>query len=560
MDTAALSRTELLQVADAVAREKSIEREEVLDAMEQAISKAGRAKYGHEHDIRAEIDRKTGEVRLRRFREVTDEIENEVTQMTVSEGQARQPGIKAGEFVVEDLPPIDLGRIAAQTAKQVIVQKVREAERQRQYREYKDRAGEVVNGIVKRNEFGNVTIDLSRAEAMMRRDESLPRESFRTGDRVRGYIYDVREEPRGPQIFVSRSHPQFMAKLFAQEVPEIYDSIIEIKSVARDPGSRAKIAVISHDSSIDPVGACVGMRGSRVQAVVSELQGEKIDIIPWSPDTATFVVNALAPAEVTKVVLDEEQNRIEVVVPDEQLSLAIGRRGQNVRLASMLTGWDIDIMTEEEESRRRQEETRTRSQLFIEALDVDDVIAHLLVAEGFTSLEQVAFVPVEEVTQIEGFDEDVAEELRARARSYLEELDRQNDERRRELGVSDELTGIAGLTPTILVALGENQIKTLDDLGDLASDELIELLGELAPGHEEVDAIIMAARAHWFDDEETPETPEGEGPAPGSEPEPESAVQTDEAAVQTDEAAAQTDEAAVQTDEAAVQTDEGKGA
>ncbi|MCH9013049.1 MAG: transcription termination/antitermination protein NusA [Proteobacteria bacterium] len=550
MDTTALSRTELLQVADAVAREKSIEREEVLDAMEQAISKAGRAKYGHEHDIRAEIDRKTGEVRLRRFREVTDEIENEVTQMTVSEGQARQPGIKAGEFVVEDLPPIDLGRIAAQTAKQVIVQKVREAERQRQYREYKDRAGEVVNGIVKRNEFGNVTIDLSRAEAMMRRDESLPRESFRTGDRVRGYIYDVREEPRGPQIFVSRSHPQFMAKLFAQEVPEIYDSIIEIKSVARDPGSRAKIAVISHDSSIDPVGACVGMRGSRVQAVVSELQGEKIDIIPWSPDTATFVVNALAPAEVTKVVLDEEQNRIEVVVPDEQLSLAIGRRGQNVRLASMLTGWDIDIMTEEEESRRRQEETRTRSQLFIEALDVDDVIAHLLVAEGFTSLEQVAFVPVEEVTQIEGFDEDVAEELRARARSYLEELDRQNDERRRELGVSDELTGIAGLTPTILVALGENQIKTLDDLGDLASDELIELLGELAPGHEEVDAIIMAARAHWFDDEETPETPEGEGLAPGSEPEPESAAQTDEAAAQTDEAAVQTDEAAVQTDEA----------
>ena len=522
MDMPALSRTELLQVADAVAREKSIEREEVLDAMEQAISKAGRAKYGHEHDIRAEIDRKTGEVRLRRFREVTDEVENEVTQMTVSDGQARQPGIEAGEFVIEDLPPIDLGRIAAQTAKQVIVQKVREAERQRQYREYKDRAGEVVNGIVKRNEFGNVTIDLSRAEAMLRRDESLPRESFRTGDRVRAYIYDVREEPRGPQIFVSRSHPQFMAKLFAQEVPEIYDSIIEIKSVARDPGSRAKIAVISHDSSIDPVGACVGMRGSRVQAVVSELQGEKIDIIPWSPDTATFVVNALAPAEVTKVVLDEEQNRIEVVVPDEQLSLAIGRRGQNVRLASMLTGWDIDILTEEEESRRRQEETRTRSQLFIEALDVDDVIAHLLVAEGFNSLEQVAFVPIEEVIQIEGFDEDVAEELRARARSYLEELDRKNDERRRELGVSDELTGIAGLTPTLLVVLGENQIKTLDDLGDLASDELIELLSDLAPGREEVDAIIMAARAHWFDDEETPETPEtpeGEEPAAGSEPE-----------------------------------------
>jgi N utilization substance protein A len=504
MDTTALSRTELLQVADAVAREKSIEPEEVLDAMEQAISKAGRAKYGHEHDIRAAIDRKTGEVRLRRYREVTDEIENEVTQISVSEGQASQPGIAAGEFIIEDLPPIDLGRIAAQTAKQVIVQKVREAERQRQYREYKDRAGEIVNGIVKRNEFGNVTIDLGRAEAMMRRDESLPRESFRTGDRVRGYIYDVREEQRGPQIFVSRSHPQFMAMLFAQEVPEIYDSIIEIKAVARDPGSRAKIGVISNDSSIDPVGACVGMRGSRVQAVVSELQGEKIDIIPWSPDSATFVVNALAPAEVSKVVLDEEQGRIEVVVPDEQLSLAIGRRGQNVRLASMLTGWDIDIMTEEEESRRRQEEVRTRSQMFIDALDVDDVIAHLLLAEGFASLDQVAFVPIEELAQIEGFDDDMAEELRARARTHLEEIDRKNEVQRRELGVNDELAALAGLTSAVLVTLGENGIKTLDDLGDLASDELIEVLGEQAPPQAEVDTIIMAARAHWFDDEPEP--------------------------------------------------------
>ncbi len=502
MDTMALSRTELLQVADAVAREKSIERDEVLEAMEQAISKAGRAKYGHEHDIRAEIDRKTGEVFLRRYREVTDEVENEATQILVGEAQARQPGIQAGDSIVEELPPIDLGRIAAQTAKQVIVQKVREAERQRQYDEYKDRVGEIVNGIVKRNEFGNVTVDLGRAEAMMRRDESLPRESFRTGDRVRAYIYDVREEQRGPQIFLSRSHPQFMAKLFAQEVPEIYDGIIEIKAVARDPGSRAKIAVISHDSSIDPVGACVGMRGSRVQAVVSELQGEKIDIIPWSPDPATFVVNALAPAEVTKVVLDEEQGRIEVVVPDEQLSLAIGRRGQNVRLASKLTGWDIDILTEEEESRRRQEEIRNRSQMFIDALDVDDVIAHLLVAEGFTSLEQVAFVPLEELAQIEGFDDEVAEELRARARAYLEEMDRQNEQRRRELGVADELAAISGLSPAMLVVLGENEIKTLDDLGDLASDELIELLGELAPGSEEADAIIMAARAHWFEGEE----------------------------------------------------------
>ncbi len=525
MDTSALARTELLQVADAVAREKSIERDEVLEAMEQAISKAGRAKYGHEHDIRAEIDRKSGEVRLRRYREVADEVENEFTQIQTRDAQARQEGINVGEFIIEELPPIDLGRIAAQTAKQVIVQKVREAERKRQFEEYKDRVGEVVNGIVKRNEFGNVTVDLGRAEALMRRDETLPRESFRTGDRVRAYIYDVREEPRGPQIFLSRSHPQFMAKLFAQEVPEIYDGIIELKAVARDPGSRAKIAVISYDSSIDPVGACVGMRGSRVQAVVSELQGEKIDIIPWSEDTATFVVNALAPAEVSKVVLDEDAHRIEVVVPDDQLSLAIGRRGQNVRLASILTGWDIDIMTEETESRRRQEEFRARSQMFIDALDVDDVIAHLLVAEGFTALEQVAFVPVEELAQIEGFDEEVAEELRARARTHLEEVDRYNEERRRELGVSDELGELEGVTPTMLVTLGEQGVKTLDDLADLAADELRFALSSQRGEHnledmasldeaeiervlqgsamtqDEANAIIMAARAHWFDDE-----------------------------------------------------------
>jgi len=502
MTTSTLARTELLQVAEAVAREKSIERDEVLEAMEQAISKAGRAKYGHEHDIRAQIDRKTGEVRLHRYREVTDEIENQFTQISPEEAAIRQPGIEPGDFLTEELPPIDLGRIAAQTAKQVIVQKVREAERQRQFREYKDRVGEVVNGIVKRNEFGNVTIDLGRAEAMMRRDESLPRETFRTGDRLRGYIYDVREEQRGPQIFVSRSHPQFMAKLFSQEVPEIYDGIIEIKSVARDPGSRAKIAVISKDPSIDPVGACVGMRGSRVQAVVSELQGEKIDIIPWSGDPATFVVNALAPAEVTKVVLDEDQGRIEVVVPDEQLSLAIGRRGQNVRLASQLTGWEIDILTEEEESRRRQDEVRNRSQMFMDALDVDDVIAHLLVAEGFVSLEQVAYVPVAELAEIEGFDEEVAEELRLRARGHLEEMERQADESRRALGVEDAVAELDGLDSVMVVKLGEGGIKTLDDLADLASDELAEILGDEALPQEQLDAIIMAARAHWFDDEE----------------------------------------------------------
>ncbi len=546
MDTSALARTELLQVADAVAREKSIERDEVLEAMEQAISKAGRAKYGHEHDIRAEIDRKSGEVRLRRYREVTDEVENEFTQIRTKEAKERQDDVGPGDFIIEDLPPIDLGRIAAQTAKQVIVQKVREAERKRQYDEYNGRVGEVVNGIVKRNEFGNVTVDLGRAEALMRRDEALPRESFRTGDRVRAYIYDVREEQRGPQIFLSRSHPQFMAKLFTQEVPEIYDGIIELKSVARDPGSRAKIAVISYDNSIDPVGACVGMRGSRVQAVVAELQGEKIDIIPWSEDTATFVVNALAPAEVAKVVLDEDAGRIEVVVPDDQLSLAIGRRGQNVRLASILTGWDIDIMTEETESRRRQEEFRGRSQLFIDALDVDDVIAHLLVTEGFTALEQVAFVPVEELAQIEGFDEEVAEELRARARTHLEEMDRSNEERRRELGVSDELTASEGISATMLVTLGEQGVKTLDDLADLSADELrfacsnlrgehsLEDMGSLTEAEvdgilqgspmsqDEANTIIMAARAHWFDDEPAEEAAEGEASEAAAQPEEQS--------------------------------------
>src|SRR5580698_10296123 len=428
--TATYARPELLQVAETVARDKGIDRDEVLEAMEQAIQKAGRSKYGQEYDIRAEIDRRNGEIRLMRFREVADVIENEATQIPLADAQRLNPEAEIGDFITDPLPPIDFGRIAAQTAKQVIVQKVRDAERQRQFLEFKDRVGEIVNGLVKRVEFGNVVVDLGRAEAMLRRDELLPRESFRQGERVRAYIYDVRQEPRGPQIFLSRTHPQYMAKLFAQEVPEIYDGIIEIRAVARDPGSRAKIAVISRDSGIDPVGACVGMRGSRVQAVVGELQGEKIDIIPWSQDPATFVVNALAPAEVAKVVLDEDNNRMDVVVPDEQLSLAIGRRGQNVRLASMLTGWDIDILTEKEESERRQEELRVRSALFIEALDVDDVIAHLLVAEGFASVEEIAGTDVEELAQIEGFDEDVAAELRDRALTYLEQRDAALSEQR----------------------------------------------------------------------------------------------------------------------------------
>src|ERR1700716_232990 len=453
------NRLELLQIADAVAREKAIDRSIVIAAMEDAIQKAARSRYGSETEVRAEINPKTGEMRLSRLLLVVDLVENDSTQIAVDDAKRRNPAAQAGDYIAEALPPLEYGRIAAQSAKQVIVQKVREAERDRQYQEYKDRISDIVNGIVKRVEYGNVVVDLGRGEAIVRRDEMLPRETFRNGDRIRAFIYDVRREPRGPQIFLSRTHPQFMAKLFAQEVPEIYDGIVEVKAVARDPGSRAKIAVISRDSSIDPVGACVGMRGSRVQAVVGELQGEKIDIIPWSQDSATFIVNALAPAEVSKVVMDEEQRRIEVVVPDDQLSLAIGRRGQNVRLASQLTGWDIDILTEAEESERRTEEFRTRSQLFIDALDIDEVIAHLLVTEGFGTLEEVAFVPVDELAGIEGFDTDIASELQERARQALERRDSEYEERYKSLGVSDELVALEGLTPGMLVTLAEGGAK-----------------------------------------------------------------------------------------------------
>jgi N utilization substance protein A len=503
MDTA-IARPELLLVADAVAREKSIDRDEVLEAMEQAIQKAGRAKYGHEKDIRATIDRKTGDVRLSRWTEVVEAAENEDTQIPLHIALKFKPEIKLGEFIVDPLPPIDFGRIAAQTAKQVIVQRVREYERRRQFAEFKDRVGEIINGVVKRTEYGNLMVDLGRAEALLRRDELIARESFRNGDRVRAYIYDVREEPRGPQIFLSRTHPGFLAKLFAQEVPEIYDGIIEIKAVARDPGSRAKMAVISRDSSIDPVGACVGMRGSRVQAVVQELQGEKIDIIPWSAQAATFVVNALAPAEVTKVVMEEETGRVEVVVPDSQLSLAIGRRGQNVRLASQLTRWDIDILTEAEESERRQEEFRRRSGLFVEALDVDDVIAGLLVTEGFTTLEELAYTPVEELAEIEGFDENVAGELIRRAEEFMQRRDIELDEKRIALGVTDDVASFTEFSPAGLVSLGEKGIKTLDDLADLASDELIEIVGT-GIDEEAANDIIMRARAHWFAGEDDAE-------------------------------------------------------
>src|SRR5512132_1244388 len=496
------NRLELLQIADAVAREKAIDRGIVIAAMEDAIAKAARSRYGAETDVHAEIEPKTADLRLTRHMLVVESVENPSNQITLEEARKRHPAAQVGDTIADPLPPLEYGRIAAQSAKQVIVQKVREAERDRQYAEYKDRIGDIVNGIVKRVEYGNVVVDLGRGEAIVRRDELLPREVFRNGDRIRAYIYDVRREPRGPQIFLSRTHPQFTSKLFAQEVPEIYDGIVEVKAVARDPGSRAKIAVISRDSSVDPVGACVGMRGSRVQAVVNELQGEKIDIIPWSPDIATFVVNALAPAEVAKVVLDEDRERIEVVVPDQQLSLAIGRRGQNVRLASQLTGWDIDILTEQEESVRRNEEFRARSQTFIDALDVDDVIAHLLVTEGFTTVEDVAYVPIEDLAEVEGLDEQVAEELRNRARNFLNVRDEVYTRRRIELGVADDLAAI-GLKPAVLVALGEAGVKTLDDLADLSGDELIEVAPPGTLSMERANEVIMAARAHWFEADET---------------------------------------------------------
>ncbi|GAN88843.1 transcription elongation factor NusA [Gluconobacter frateurii M-2] len=510
MDTSVI-RPELLLVADAVSREKNIDREEVLEAMEQAIQKAGRAKYGHEKDIRATIDRKTGEVRLSRWTEAVEQVENEDTQIPIHIARKFQPEIQIGEHLVDPLPPIDFGRIAAQTAKQVIVQRVREYERKRQYNEFKDRVGEIVNGTVKRTEYGNMMVEIGSAEGLLRRDELIPREAFRNSDRIRAYIYDVRDEPRGPQIFLSRTHPAFLAKLFAQEVPEIYDGIIEIKAVARDPGSRAKMAVISRDAAIDPVGACVGMRGSRVQAVVAELQGEKIDIIPWSPQAATFVVNALAPAEVSKVVMDEDAGRVEVVVPDEQLSLAIGRRGQNVRLASQLTRWDIDILTEAEESERRQEEFRKRTGLFVDSLDVDDVIASLLVTEGFHSIEELAYTDPGELHDIEGFDESVAEELMLRANEYLAGKEQELDDKRKALGVTDDILDLGVFTNQMLVTLGEKGVKTLDDLADLAGDELVDILGADAMDEDAANEVIMAARAHWFEGDESAEASKQDG-------------------------------------------------
>ncbi|MDF0595834.1 transcription termination factor NusA [Psychromarinibacter halotolerans] len=468
------NQLELLQTAEAVAREKMIDPGLVVEAMEESLARAAKSRYGSEMDIRVSIDRKTGKATFTRVRTVVEdeELENYQAELTVEQAKQYMENPQVGDMLTDEVPPVEMGRIAAQSAKQVILQKVREAERDRQYDEFKDRAGTIINGIVKREEYGNVIVDVGRGEAILRRNEKIGRESYRPNDRIRCYIKDVRREPRGPQIFLSRTAPEFMAELFKMEVPEIYDGIIEIKAVARDPGSRAKIAVISYDNSIDPVGACVGMRGSRVQAVVNELQGEKIDIIPWNEDQPTFLVNALQPAEVTKVVLDEEAERIEVVVPEEQLSLAIGRRGQNVRLASQLTNLDIDIMTEAEESARRQAEFEERTKLFVDTLDLDEFFAQLLVSEGFTNLEEVAYVELDELTVIDGVDDDTANELQARARDFIDEQNRKALEHARELGVEDSLVNFEGLTPQMVEALALDDVKTLEDFATCADWEL----------------------------------------------------------------------------------------
>ena len=499
MEVKSIPRLELIQVAEAVSREKSIDKEEVIAAMEEAIEKAARSKYGLERDIRANIDRKNGSINIAQFTEVVEIVENESTQMTYAESQRRNLNVGIGDFYKQSLPPIDFGRIAAQTAKQVISQKVREAERQRQFQEYKDRVGEIVVGTIKRVENQSVTIDLGRAEAIIKKDQMIPREQLRPGDRLRCFIIEVSEQLKGPQIFLSRASNDFLAALFTQEVPEIYDGIIEIKGVAREPGSRAKISAFSNDPSIDPVGACVGMRGSRVQAVVSELQGEKIEIIPWTDDPVTFVINALAPAVPSKVVMDVDANRMEVVIPDDQLSLAIGRRGQNVRLASQLTGWFVDILTEAEESEKRQEEFSERSKIFIEALDIDDVIAHLMVSEGFISISDIAEASIEELMDIEGFDEDISSELSQRANNFVKMENQRIDNALKELKVKDDLYEFTELSKSSILILAENNIKTLDELAELDSGELYGILGDkVFINEDDAGSVIMKARQHWF--------------------------------------------------------------
>ena len=522
------NQLELLQTAEAVAREKMIDPDLVIQAMEESLARAAKSRYGSDLDIRVRIDRKTGRATFARVRTVVEDelVENHHAQITVKQAKSYKSDPQIGDEIIDEVPPVDLGRIAAQSAKQVILQKVREAERDRQYDEFRDRKGSIINGVVKREEYGNIIVDIGRGEGILRRNEKIGRESYRPNDRIRAYIKDVRREARGPQVFLSRTDPQFMAELFKMEVPEIYDGIIEIKAVARDPGSRAKIAVISYDNSIDPVGACVGMRGSRVQAVVNELQGEKIDIIPWNQDQATFLVNALQPAEVSKVVIDEEAGKIEVVVPDEQLSLAIGRRGQNVRLASQLTGLDIDIMTEADESARRQAEFAERTNLFMETLDIDEMMAQLLVAEGFTNLEEVAYVDPEELLSIDGFDEGTAAELQARARDHLEEANRKALEAAHALGLEESLENFDGLTPQMLEALAKDGIKTLEDFATCADWELAGgwttangqrvkdegVLEKFDMSLEEAQHLVMTARVMlgWVDPTELETAPEEE--------------------------------------------------
>ena len=535
MSITSANRLELLQIAESVAREKMIDPALVIEAMEESMARGAKSRYGAELDIRAHIDRKTGDLTMTRVRTVVEEVEDHFKELTVAEARAYKDDPEVGDEIIDELPPVEMGRIAAQSAKQVILQKVRDAERDRQYEEFKDRAGTIINGLVKREEYGNIIVDIGRGEGILRRNDKIGRESYRNGDRIRAYIKDVRRETRGPQVFLSRTAPEFMAELFKMEVPEIYDGIIEIKAVARDPGSRAKIAVISYDGGIDPVGACVGMRGSRVQAVVNELQGEKIDIIPWNEDQPTFLVNALQPAEVSKVVLDEEAERIEVVVPDEQLSLAIGRRGQNVRLASQLTGLDIDIMTESQESERRQAEFTERTAMFMETLDLDEFFAQLLVSEGFATLEEVAYVDINELLVIDGVDEETANELQTRARECLDAINQKAMDHARELGVQDSLVEFEGLSPQMIEALAEDGILTLEDFATCADWELAGgwtteggerkkdegLLEKFDVSLEEAQNLVMTARVMlgWVDPDDLlaeEEEAEGEDAAEGA--------------------------------------------
>ncbi len=504
-------RSEVLLVVDAVAQEKNIDRTHVFEALELAMQKAGRNKYGFNLDIRSSIDRKTGEISMERFREVVENVEDTQTEISLQDARKIDATLEIGGFVRDILPPVDFGRIGVQSAKQIIVQKVRDAERDKQYEEFITKVGEITSRIVKRVEYGNLIIDLGTgAEGLLRRNELIGREHFKRGDRILAYIYSVKRENRGPQVFLSRTHNQFMVKLFRQEVPEIYDGVVQIINCARDPGSRAKISVISNDPSIDPVGACVGMRGSRVQAVVSELQGEKIDIIPHSPDIVTYVVNALAPAEISKVVVDENTGKLDVVVPEDQLSQAIGRRGQNVRLATQLTNVDIDILTEEQDAERREKEFNERSKLFMELLDVDDVIARLLIAEGFYDIEEIIDSNLADLSSIKGFDESLAQELQERAKQSLAQQKIERTAKMKSLKMKADLIAVEGLTHDMLVILGENSICSLDDFAGLATGELYgeedSLFAGLKFTANKASEMITKARVKmgWIEEEELP--------------------------------------------------------